>query len=54
MGSSSRIALQTAQAKMNGSRNGHRVRVLFDSGSHKSFVTVGVARAHNLKELKKE
>ena len=46
--------LQTAQAKINGSRNGNRVRVLFDSGSHKSFVTVEVARAHNLKVLKKE
>ena len=54
VGSSSRIALQTAQAKINGSRNGNRVRVLFDSGSHKSFVTVEVARAHNLKVLKKE
>ena len=54
VGSSSRIVLQTAQAKINGSRNGNRVRVLFDSGSHKSFVTVEVARTHNLKVLKKE
>ena len=54
VGSSSRIALQTAQAKINGSCNGNRVRVLFDSGSHKSFVTVEVAHAHNLKVLKKE
>ena len=54
VGSSSGIALQTGQAKINGSRNGNRVRVLFDSESHKSFVTVEVARAHNLKLHRKE
>jgi hypothetical protein len=31
-----------------------RVRVMFDSGSHKSFVTVDIACMHNLKLLRKE
>ena len=38
VGSSSRIALPAAQAKINDSRNGNRVRVLFDSGSHKIII----------------
>ena len=38
MGTESRIALQTAQALIKGNVPG-RVRVLFDSGRHKSFVT---------------
>ena len=54
VGGSSRIALQTAQALIKGSNSSNRVRVMFDSGSHKSFVTADVARAHNLKLLRKE
>lgn len=38
VGTESRIALQTAQALIKGNVPG-RVRVLFDSGCHKSFVT---------------
>ncbi|XP_065065262.1 uncharacterized protein LOC135691349 isoform X2 [Rhopilema esculentum] len=34
-GSGGNVALQTAAAKV----NGHRLRVLFDSGSHRSFIT---------------
>ena len=37
--SSSRIALQTAQALIKCSGNGNRVRAMFDPGGHKSFVT---------------
>jgi hypothetical protein len=54
VGGSSRIALQTAQALIKGSNSSNRVRVMFDSGSHKSFVTADVARTHNLKLLRKE
>jgi hypothetical protein len=54
VGGSSRIALQTAQALIKDSNSSNRVRVMFDSGSHKSFVTADVARAHNLKLLRKE
>eukprot|EP00794_Sanderia_malayensis_P001256 gene1256-biopygen483 len=36
-GSGERVALQTALASVNGNRES-RVRVLFDSGSHKSFI----------------
>jgi hypothetical protein len=54
VGGSSRIALQTAQALIKGSNSSNRVRVMFDSGSHKSFVTADVARAHNLKLFRKE
>ena len=42
VGTESRIALQTAQALIKGNIQG-RVRVLFDSGSHKSFVTAKAA-----------
>ncbi|CAB3983315.1 TNF receptor-associated factor 3, partial [Paramuricea clavata] len=54
VGGSSRIVLQTAQALIKGSNSSNRVRVMFDSGSHKSFVTADVARAYNLKLLRKE
>jgi hypothetical protein len=54
VGGSSRITLQTAQALIKGSNSSNRVRVMFDSGSHKSFVTADVARTHNLKLLRKE
>ena len=39
-----KVALQTAQAMLVGRKSG-RVRVLFDSGSQRSFVTVKMARA---------
>ena len=52
VGSKSKIALQTAQALVKG--NNSRIRVLFDSGSHKAFVTAKVARAYNLSVIRKE
>ena len=53
VGTESRIALQTAQALIKGSRQG-RVRVLFDSGSHRSFVTTKVASNCELQIVRKE
>lgn len=53
VGTESRIALQTAQALIKGSVQG-RVRVLFDSGSHKSFVTAKAASNYGLGIVRKE
>ena len=47
------VALQTAQAQVAGKGNA-RIRVLFDTASHTSFVTVHVARMFNLETLRKE
>lgn len=48
-----RVALQTAQAFVQGKRN-VRVRVLFDSGSQKSFVTSNVVSNANIYPFKQE
>ena len=53
IGKESRIALQTAQALINGSIQG-KVRVLFDSGSHKSFVTAKAETNYGLEIVRKE
>ena len=53
VGTESRIALQTAQALINGSSQG-RVRVLFDSESHRSFVTTKAASNYALEIVRKE
>ena len=53
VGTESRIALQTAQALIKGTRQG-RVRVLFDSGSHRSFVTTKAASNYDLQIVRKE
>lgn len=53
MGTESKIALQTAQGLIAGSVLG-RVRVLFDSGSQRSFVTAKTARNHGLGIVRKE
>ena len=50
---SCRIALQTAQAVVKGDKQ-LRVRVLFDLGSHKSYVTAKTANAAGLKVVRKE
>ena len=39
MGTEGRVALQTAQAVVKGANRNLRVRVLFDAGSHRSFIT---------------
>ena len=48
-----RVALQTAQAMLVGRKSG-RVRVLFDSGSQRTFVTVKTARELGCTVLRKE
>ena len=53
VGTESRIGLQTAQALIKGSRQG-RVRVLFDSGSHQSFVTTKAISNCELQCVRKE
>ncbi|XP_046864649.1 uncharacterized protein LOC124459172 [Xenia sp. Carnegie-2017] len=47
------VALQTAQAKLVGSKSG-RVRVLLDSGSQRSFVTERTAKALGCKVVREE
>ena len=53
VGTESRITLQTAQALITGNVQG-RVRVLFDSGSHKTFVTAKAASNYGLEILRRE
>ena len=53
VGTESGIALQTAQALIKGGKRG-RVRVMFDSGSHRSFVTNKAARKYELTVVRKE
>ena len=43
VGAGDRVALQTARAVITGEGQPQRVRVLFDAGSHRSFVRAGVA-----------
>ena len=50
---STRVALQTAQAQVLG-KNNVRVRVLFDTASHKSFISERVVRSLGLPVLRKE
>jgi len=44
VGATDRVALQTARAVITGKSQPQRVRVLFDTGSHRSFVTARVAQ----------
>jgi len=48
VGAGDRVALQTACAVITGEGQPQRVRVLFDAGSYRSFVTAGVARLAQL------
>ena len=52
-GSGRSVALQTALAKVNDKKEGN-VRVLFDSGSHKSFVTAKAVGRLGLRPVRKE
>ncbi|CAB4030686.1 E3 ubiquitin- ligase DZIP3, partial [Paramuricea clavata] len=54
LGSQSRVALQTAQALVKGVKGSPRVRVLFDTGSHKSFVSRKVVKAAGVPAKRKE
>ena len=53
VGGTSRVALQTAQALVKGKGN-RRVRALFDSASHKSFITSSVVKALGLQTIRSE
>ena len=53
VGTESRIALETAQALIKGGRQG-RLRVWFDSGSHRSFITTKAASNYNFKIVREE
>ena len=47
------VALQTALGSVNGKREG-KVRILFDSGSHRSFITTKAVKALELKPVRRE
>ena len=49
-----RAALQTAQALIKGKPQAIRARVLFDTGSHRTFVTQGVVERAGLSPIRKE
>ena len=49
-----RVVLQTAQGVLKGAQNQVRIRVMFDTGSHKSFVTSKAVRAAKLLVKRKE
>ena len=51
--SGGKVALQTAVANVNGMKEG-RVRVLFDCGSHRSFITLSAVEKLGLTSVKKE
>ena len=53
VGTESKIALQTTQALIKGDKQG-RIRVLFDSGSHRSFVIARVASKYDFPVVRKE
>ena len=53
VGSTGRVALQTAQAVISENK-GLRVRVLFDAGSHKSFITTRAVQFTGLKQERRE
>ena len=50
----SRLALQTAQGYVKGNAKDVRIHVMFDTGSHRSFVTSRVAHASGLSVKRKE
>ncbi|CAB4022835.1 TNF receptor-associated factor 3 [Paramuricea clavata] len=54
VGSEGSVPLQTAQAEVKGPGGGVRTRVLFDSGSHRSFVTVKAAQTARIPVKRRE
>ena len=53
VGSLVRVALQTAHAVISGDKS-LQVRVLFDAGSHKSFITTKAVQLTGVKEKRRE
>ena len=54
VGSVGRVALQTAQAVVKGCNKNVRVRVLFDAGSHRSFITKNAVQSAGLSVERQE
>ena len=54
VGSEGQVVFQTAQGIPKGAQNEARIRVVFDTGSHKSFVTLNVVRTAELPVKRKE
>ena len=54
VGAETRVALQTARAVLKGESASTRIRVMFDSGSHRSFVTRKTVKSVGLEVKRKE
>ena len=54
VGTGGRVALQTACAAVSGDGEPRKVRVLFDAGSHRSFVTARVAQHAQLRVIRQD
>lgn len=54
VGTGGRVALQTAGAVIRGVGEPYRVRVLFDAGSHRSFITSKAAQRVQLASIRQE
>ena len=54
VGTGGRVALQTARAVIRGEGEPYRVRVLFDAGSHRSFITFKAAQRAQLARIRQE
>ena len=54
VGKGGRVALQTACAAVSGEGEQRKVRVLFDAGSHRSFVTARVAQHAELRVIRQD
>ena len=54
VGTGGRVALQTACAAVSGEGEPRKVRVLFDAGGHRSFVTARVAQHAQLRVLRQD
>ena len=54
VGTGGRVALQTARAVIRGEGEPYTVRVLFDAGSHRSFITSKAAQRTQLARIRQE
>ena len=54
VGAGGRFALQAARAVVRGEGDPYRVRVLFDAGSHRSFITSRVAQRSQLPVIRRD
>ena len=54
VGSGGRVALQTARAVIRGEADPYRVSVLFDAGSHRSFITSKAAQRSQLPVIRQD